>query len=147
MPNDTEILPGWKLSYEELSSNIFKVSLTDRYGRIASSTEAGFENTLAIAEKHAYEIEMSINKHPNKFLYDYLLSKLEDRITLKGESNAYGTWGIETDNKQLVLEGRDDVLLTKEYQNNKSSWEIVKVLSVKDLDYERIEGLVQFLIS
>lgn len=147
MQKGSEILPGWKISYEESSNNVFKVSLIDGFGRTASTTEVGFEDALAKVEKDAYEIEMSINGYPNRFLFNYFRIKLERQIISNGESNAYGTWGIVTNGKQLVLEGRDDVILTKEYLESKSSWEIINVLSVKSLTFEKFQELVEFMIK
>jgi hypothetical protein len=147
MKQGSEILPGWKIFYEELSNNVFNMSLRDGFGRTASTTEAGFENALKKVEKYAYEIEMSINDHPNKFLFSYFLTKLKGQIISKGESTAYGTWGIVTKGKQLVLEGRDDVIQTKEYLESNSSWECINSLAVRDLSFENFQELVAFMIK
>jgi hypothetical protein len=145
--NGSQILPRWTLQYEEVSNNVFKVSIKDDFGRISSVTEMDFFVGLAKAEKHAYEIEMFINDYPNKFLFDYFLLKLKDYITDKNESNAYGSWGIQTQKKRLMLDGRDDLLISQEYEDNSSAWVSHKMIRIKDLNFEEFKAFLEFMVQ
>ncbi len=73
MQTKPAIIPGWALHCDEISNNVFTVTLVDQHGRQASSTEVGFETALAKAEEYTYGIEMSVNNYPNRFLFNYFL--------------------------------------------------------------------------
>lgn len=81
MQTKPAIIPGWALHCDEISNNVFKVTLVDRHGRQASSTEVGFETASAKAEEYAYDIEMSVNNYPNQFLFNYFLLKMGSAVT------------------------------------------------------------------
>ncbi len=62
MRNGQEIIKGWVLLYEEVSNNVFKVRLTDSYGRIVESTGTDLEILVEENKSSALNIEKQIKE-------------------------------------------------------------------------------------
>jgi hypothetical protein len=80
--NGTQILPNWTLSFYEVSNNVYKVVLTDTYGRQASTTDYNLEQAVKTCEQYSFGIERQISKDWKRFLFDYAMLKLQDLVTL-----------------------------------------------------------------
>jgi len=39
-------IPGWTINIDEISNGVFKVTLTDAYGRIAEITDVASDDTI-----------------------------------------------------------------------------------------------------
>jgi len=106
-------LPGWDTKINEISNGVFKVMLTDKFGRTAEVVDGATEETIDKAIEYAFDIQKQITKNWNKFLYDLFLLRIEKNEIIKQEYNeqAFGSWFIEFRNKRIVYDGRDYWLL------------------------------------
>jgi hypothetical protein len=62
MQNGQEIIQGWFLTYEEISNNVYKVRLTDAYGRIVEATGTDLEKLVEENKVSAMKIEEQIKE-------------------------------------------------------------------------------------
>ena len=77
-------LPGWTTKIDEISNGVFKVTLTDTFGRVAEVIDNASDETINKAYSDAFEIEKQASKNWNKFLYDLCISHLAGtKITTK----------------------------------------------------------------
>lgn len=58
--NAIEILPGWILTYDEVSNSVFRFVATDGSGRQVGTTDADFERGLNTCREYALDIEKQI---------------------------------------------------------------------------------------
>lgn len=77
--NNGEILPSRTLTFDEVSNNVYKLTLTDNFGRQAETTDTNLENAITTVETYAFDIEKQASKNWNKFLYDTCIIKLGDK--------------------------------------------------------------------
>jgi hypothetical protein len=135
-------LPGWSTKIDEISNGVFKVVLSDKFGRKAEVTDNATDETIERAINDAFEIEKQISKSWNKFLYDLCLQNLpEDEIT-KAEYNdqAFGSWVVELENKRIVLDGKDFTLFLQ--LKDEQNWEDHIVIEKDNLNYFKISDLI-----
>lgn len=136
------ILPGWSTKIDEISNGVFKVVLTDQFGRKAEVTDNATNETIERTINDAFEIEKQISKNWNKFLYDLCLQNLHKNQITKAEYNdqAFGSWLVELGNKRIVLDGKDFTLFfqLKDDQN----WEDQIVIEKDNLNYFKIRDLI-----
>ncbi len=57
MKDVKEIPAGWTLLYEEVSNNVYKVSLKANHGSIVELTGCNFENIVARCTESAKELD------------------------------------------------------------------------------------------
>jgi hypothetical protein len=134
----SEILPGWILSFDEVSNNVYKVELTDNYGRQASTTDSNLEEAIETVQSYAFDIEKQITKNWNRFLYDTCIMKLDQKsiVNNKYEDEIFGSWYITLSDKRFVLDGRDYVFSIQE--NKDKDWIDIKSLKLSELTFENL---------
>lgn len=134
--NKTEILPGWTLFFDEVSNNVYKVTLTDEYGRQASTTDTDLEEAIKTAENYAFDIEKQISKNWNKFLFDTCVLKLGDTIITEKHyhNEVFGSWYLVLDNKRLVLDGKDFILNIQVFKDD--NWVNIEEIKMSDLTFD-----------
>jgi len=66
MYNGQEIIQGWFLHFEETSNNVYKVRLTDGYGRIAEKTGINLDNLIDECKASALEIDKQLKEKNQK---------------------------------------------------------------------------------
>jgi hypothetical protein len=128
-------LPGWKIYIDEISNGVFKVTLTDAYGRKAEITDVATNKTIDLAKSYAFDIEKQISQNWNKFLYDLFLQEVDNLTIIRHEYNdqAFGSWYFEFENKRLVLDGKDYLLNSQSRVNNE--WNDNEDIGIKELTY------------
>ncbi|QKJ29650.1 hypothetical protein HQ865_07745 [Mucilaginibacter mali] len=57
-----ETLPGWKIDINEIANNVYRVTLTDAYGRQAGATGTDLGEVIKQVEGYAIDIEKQIRE-------------------------------------------------------------------------------------
>jgi hypothetical protein len=142
--NGSQILPNWTLRFDEVSNNVYKVVLTDSFGRQTATTDHDLYRAIKTCEGFAFDIEKQISKHWSRFLFEYSMLKLKDHVTYSNgdPNNAYGSWGIKVNSRILTYDGRDDVLIAKDESGTDNSFHVE---SLKDLTFEIFYNYVAFV--
>lgn len=118
---DTKSLPGWATRIDEISNGIFKVTLTNNFGRKVKVTNNTTDKTIDKALSYAFDIEKKISANWNKFLFDFCLLRLVD-IIITGKSysdNNFGSWFIEVGNKRLLYLNKEFCLVSQTQSDDK----------------------------
>jgi len=112
-------IPGWTIYIDEISNGVFKVTLTDSFGRKAEVVDDASDATIDKAKDYAFDIERKISKAWNKFLFDFCVMNISDTkiLTRRYDENVFGSWFVELADKRFVYDGRD-FMLTKEIKQN-----------------------------
>ena len=142
LKNKTEILPGWTLSYDEVSNNVYEVTLTDNFGRLAATTDTDFEKAVVTCENYVFDIERQTSKSWNKFLFDKCILKTNHDSITKSEYHyeAFGSWYIEYGMKRIVLDGKDYVLHSQVL--NENDWVDLEQIKLSELTFDEFEKLI-----
>lgn len=126
---------GWIMNIDEISNGVFKVTLTDSYGRKAEIIDNATDETIDKAIGQAFDIEKQISQNWNLFLYDLVIQELSENDVKKKEYNdeVFGSWFIEGQDKRLIYDGKDSLLI---YQTrNKGNWTDVDTIRKDELGY------------
>jgi hypothetical protein len=75
--NGDQILPNWVLRFDEESNNVYKVSLTDSFGRQAATTDHNLERAVKTCEEYDFDIEKQISKTGAGFCLNTQCSNLK----------------------------------------------------------------------
>ena len=144
LKNGNQILPNWTLYFEEISNNVYHVELKDNFGRLASTTDDNLNQAIKTCEGYAFGIERQVSGNWSRFLFEYSLLKLQDKVTFSnGDSkNAYGSWGINTKDKTLVYDGSDNVLVAKAINADAFDY---KAISLNDLFFDSFNEYIDFV--
>lgn len=128
-------IPGWTINIDEISNGVFKVTLTDAYGRKAEAVYNATDETIERTIGDAFDIEKQISKNWNLFLYDLAIRKLGDTdITIKEYNDkVFGSWFIERQNKRVVYDGKDAWLIFQ--TKNKGDWTDIDTIKKDELKY------------
>ncbi len=128
-------MPGWTININEISNGVFKVTLTDDYGRKAEIIDHATDETIERAIGDAFDIEKQISQNWNLFLYELAAQKLSDKdIKYKEYNNqAFGSWFIERQDKQLVYDGKDSWLILQ--TKTKADWTDIGTIKKDELKY------------
>jgi hypothetical protein len=142
MKNGTEILTGWTLSFEEVSNNVYKVKLTDKFGREVETTDFDLDKALTTVEKYAFDIEKQISKNWNKFLYDTCVLKLQDKVIVEKHytENAYCSWFILLNENKIILDGRDFYFCLQVHKNH---WVDIETVKMSELTLENFINVIK----
>jgi hypothetical protein len=128
-------IPGWTINIDEISNGVFKVTLTDVYGRQAEIIDSATDETIERAIGDAFDIEKQNSQNWNVFLYDLAGQKLSDKDIKNKEYNdkAFGSWFIESQDKRLVYDGKDSWLIFQ--TKTKGDWTNIDSIKKDELKY------------
>jgi len=141
--NRADTLPGWTLKFEKVSNNVYKVTLTDKNGRQAATTDTDLEKAVSICEGFAFDIERQVSKSWKKFLFDTCLLKSDDKKLTKQvyHAEAFGSWYVEYGDKRIVLDGIDFVIHSQHFFDD--AWADINRISLSDLTFNDFEKVLK----
>ncbi|MEJ5054631.1 hypothetical protein [Sphingobacterium sp. MYb382] len=142
-----KIIPGWTINIDEISNGVFKVMLTDAYGRKAEIIDDATEETIDKAIGYAFEIEKQISQNWNLFLYELADQKLEDKDIKNKDYDAqvFGSWFIERQDKRLVYDGKDSWLIFQ--TKTKDDWTDIEIIKKDELKYSNFVRQINRMIE
>jgi DNA mismatch repair ATPase MutS len=128
-------IPGWTINIDEISNGVFKVTLTDGYGRKAEIIDNATDETIERAIGDAFDIEKQISQNWNLFLYNLAVQKLSEKDIKTKEYNdkVFGSWYIEVQYKRLVYDGKDSWLIFQ--TKTKGVWTDLDTIKKDELKY------------
>lgn len=128
-------IPGWTLNIDKISNDLFKVTLTDTFGRKVKVLDNATEKTIEKALSDAFAIEKKVSKNWNLFLFNLCFQKLEKTEIKIHEYNdkVYGSWFIQRKDKRLVYDGKDSCLIFQ--TKSKGNWMDIETIIKDDLRY------------
>ncbi len=123
------------MTFDEVSNNVYKVTLTDHFGRQAETTDTDLENAIKTVETFAFDIQKQISKGWNKFLYDTCITKLGDKKIIEKQyhDEAFGSWYILLTDNRILLDGRDFIFCIQVY---KDDWVDTTTIKLSELTYD-----------
>lgn len=137
--NNSEIIDGWTLHFEEVSSNVYKVELVDNFGRLTSTTDNNLENAIETCLSYCFDIERQLDNSLNKLTYDtfkYLLDN--EKLNSDNYSDIdFGSWIIQKSNKRIILDGKDSLLMIQS-QTETNKWKDDLDINLTDLTFKQI---------
>jgi len=135
-------IPGWTIYIDEISNGVFKVTLTDSFGRKAEVLDDASDSTIDKAKDYAFDIERQISKAWNKFLFDFCVINIGDTniLTKRYDENVFGSWFVEVLDKRFVYDGKEFVL-TKQIME-KGVWVDKQEIKNADLTYSKFINLL-----
>ena len=106
------------MNFEEVSNNVYKVTLTDYFGRQGETTNTDLEEAITTVETYAFDIEMQTSENWKKFLYDACIIKLGDKkiIEKQYKDEAFGSWDILLKANRILLDGKDFTFCVQVYK-------------------------------
>lgn len=128
-------IPGWTTKIDEISNGVFKVTLTDSYGRKAEIIDNATDETVERAISDAFDIEKQISQNWNLFLYELAMQKLiktEFKHTEFNE-NAFCSWFIEARDKRLLYDGKESLLIFQ--TKSKNDWNDLRIIKQDEIRY------------
>ncbi|GGH27596.1 hypothetical protein FAZ19_19110 [Sphingobacterium alkalisoli] len=140
--NNAELVDKWTLRFDEVSNNVYKVELTDRFGRQSGTTDDNLDRAIETCISYAFDIEKQLGNSLNKFTYDTFKYFLADQnLTVSNYSDKYfGSWTIEKNKKRIILDGRD-LLLTIQNKAEASDWKDDFTIKLEDCKFEQLKEL------
>src|SRR5690606_7004236 len=111
------------------------------------TTDHNIERALDTCERYAFDIEKQISKNWGRFLFDYSILKLSGKSVTeqKYHSEAFGSWYIVCNNKRLIYDGRDQVLIIQDYKQSDADWEQYNAIAMGDLTFEKYKEFFGYL--
>lgn len=132
-------LPGWTTKIDEISNGIFKITLTDKFGRKAEVIDNATDETIDKTLSYAFDIERKSSSNWNKFLFDFCLLRLTDKTITKESYNDkdFGSWWlIEAGDKRFVYLGKQSWLVSQTQSG--TEWFDNYIIKDNELTYETI---------
>ena len=128
-------IPGWTINIDEISNGVFRVTLTDAYGRKAEIVDNATDETIERAISDAFDIEKQISPNWNLLLFDLAVQKLADIEIKNKEYNdkVFGSWFVEIQEKRLVYDGKDSWLIFQ--TKTKGDWTDIDTIKKDELKY------------
>lgn len=128
-------IPGWTINIDEVSNGVFKVTMTDDYGRKAEIIDLATDETIERTISDAFDIEKQISLNWNLFLYDLAVQKLTDKSVeqMDYDEKSFGSWLIETQKNRLIYDGKDSWLIFQTKTNG--NWIDIEIIKKEDLNY------------
>jgi hypothetical protein len=138
-------IPGWTINVDEVSNGVYKVTMTDAYGRKAEIIDSATDETIEKAISDAFDIEKQISTNWSLFLYNLAVQKLPITIITNREyyDKAFGSWIIEGQDKRLVYDGRDYWLVFQTKSN--SDWTDIEIIKMDDIKYSTLVRQINML--
>lgn len=138
-------IPGWKLNVNEISNVVFKVTVTALYGSKSEVIDIASDETIESAISGAFDIEKQVLNQFGLFLYEFTMQNLTEVVIKKAkyDNQAFGSWFIETKNKRLILDGRDNFIILE--QKMLKLWIAQETLQTKDISYNTFKNLLSKL--
>lgn len=138
-------IPGWTINIDEISKGVFKVTLTDDYGRKVEIIDNAIDETIERAIDDAFDIEKKISQNWNLFLYELAVQKLSDKDIKNKKYNekAFGSWFIEIEDKRLVYDGKDSWLIFK--TKTICDWTDLDTIKKEELKYSNFVRQINLL--
>lgn len=135
---NTKSLPGWTTKIDEISNGVFKVTLTDKFGRKAEVVDNATDETIDKALSYAFDIERKVSSNWNKFLFDFCLLRLKDKTITKESYNDkdFGSWFIEVVDKRLLYLAKESWLVSQTKSDNK--WFDNYIIKDNELTYDTV---------
>ena len=135
---NTKSLPGWTTKIDEISNGVFRVTLTDKFGRKAEVVDNATDETIDKTLSYAFDIERKVSSNWNKFLFDFCLLRLKDKKITKQSYNDkdFGSWLIEVADKRLLYLGKESWLVSQTQSDNK--WFDNYIIKDSELTYETV---------
>jgi len=135
---NTKSLPGWTTKIDEISNGVFKVTLTDKFGRKAEVVDNATDETIDKTLSYAFDIERKVSSNWNKFLFDFCLLRIKDKRITKQSYNDkdFGSWLIEVVDKRLLYLGKESWLVSQIQSDNK--WFDNFIIKDNELTYDTV---------
>lgn len=138
----TELADKWTLNFDEVSNNVYKVELTDPYGRTAGTTDHDLDRAIETCLSFAFDIEKQLDNPRNKFIYDTFKYFLSDQTLLTDNysDKDFGSWIIEKNEKRIILDGKESIL-SLQSQTASNIWVDDFKMKVKEVKFEQLKEL------
>ncbi|HMI05729.1 MAG TPA: hypothetical protein VK541_24790 [Pedobacter sp.] len=138
----TELADKWTVNFDEVSNNVYKVELTDTFGRKAGTTDHDLDRAIETCLSYAFDIEKQLNNPLNKFIYDTFKYFLSDQTLLSDNYSGkdFGSWIIEKNEKRIILDGKES-LLALQSQTASNVWVDDFTIKVRELTFEQLKEL------
>jgi hypothetical protein len=106
-------ITGWTANIEEVSNGVFRVILTDEYGRKAEVVGNATDETIEKAISYAFDIEKQVSQNWNLFLFNFCIERITTESIVKKEYNdkTFGSWFIESAENRFLYDGKDEWLI------------------------------------
>jgi len=139
--NNSEILQGWTLCFKEVSNSVYKVTLTDNYGRQGATTDSDLEKAITTCENYAFDIERQISKNWNKFLFDTSILKLVNKTVLEKQyhNEAFDSWYIQLAENRILVDGKNYIFSIQVY---KDDWIDIKTIKLSELTFDNFIAIL-----
>lgn len=139
-------IPGWTMNIDEISNKVFKVTLTDSFGRKVEIIDNVTDETIERAIAEAFDMEKQISQNWNLFLYDLAVQKLASNDFKNKEFNdkVFGSWFIERQDKRLIYDGKDSWLIFQTKTND--IWTDIDRIKKDELNYTNLLSQINKLI-
>lgn len=133
---NSKSLPGWTTKIDESSTGVFKVTLTDKFGRKAEVIDNATDETIDKTLSYAFDIERKVSSNWNRFLFDFCLLQLKDKTITKESYNEkdFGSWLIEVVDKRFLYFGKESWLVSQTQSDNK--WFDNFIIKDNELTYD-----------
>jgi hypothetical protein len=144
--NNSKIIDGWTLHFEEVSNNVYKVELIDNFGRQTTTTDHDLEKAIETCLSYSFDIERQLNNSLNKFTFDTFKFFLADEKlhTVNYSDKDFGSWIIQKYTNRIILDGKD-FLLVLQSQTETDHWKDDIAIKITDLTFKQIIELKEKL--
>ncbi|WP_281228558.1 hypothetical protein [Flavobacterium aquiphilum] len=140
--NNVELVDKWTLRFDEVTNNVYKVELIDKFGRQTETTDHNLDRAIETCISYAFDIEKQLGNSLNKFTYDLFKYFFEDEKLLVDNysDKDFGSWTIEKNKKRIILDGRDLQLIFQSTTET-SNWTDNFSTKLTDMTFEQINSL------
>ncbi len=138
-------IPGWTMFIDEISNGVYKVTLKNNNGNVVEITDLELDTTIERAIEGAFDLEKQTSMNWNLFLYDLASQRLSDKEFMVKEytEKAFGSWTIELQNKRLVFDGKDSLLILQ--CKSLDRWDELEIIKKDELMYSNFVRQITLL--
>ncbi|WP_144887704.1 hypothetical protein [Lacibacter cauensis] len=142
------ILPCWTILTAETTASAFHVVMVNRSGQQVAATDTDRVRAMHECERQAFAFEQQHAENRGRFLFEYSLLKLAGQLVTEQryQSEVFGSWYVVCNNKRLIYDGRDNILLVQNYVDNHAEWGQYRAIAIKDLAYDDFHSLIQNML-